>query len=166
MWSKICHVETFLHMINVETIFLSLFMLICREICFVAIYAVLAQNLCILSRFTRFCVKKSLFRFCACGEKRTNIRYDISWSLPAKYASSNNADPRETWRPVHPNLLQTAKAAFFLWLFNLPLLLLDSTLLHHLSLLLPQAHAGLTTWQLTSEAKITLLHLYIAASAR
>ena len=32
-------------MINVETIFLSLFMLICREICFVAIYAVLAQNL-------------------------------------------------------------------------------------------------------------------------
>ena len=45
MWSKICHVETFLHMINVETIFLSLFMLICREICFVAIYAVLAQNL-------------------------------------------------------------------------------------------------------------------------
>ena len=45
MWSKICHVETFLHMMNVETIFLSLFMLICREICFVAIYAVLAQNL-------------------------------------------------------------------------------------------------------------------------
>ena len=40
MWSKICHVETFLHMINV-----SLFMLFCRKICFVAIYAILAQNL-------------------------------------------------------------------------------------------------------------------------
>ena len=48
-------------------------MLICREICFVAIYAVLARN--------KFCpdlrafVWKNLFRNCACGEKRTNIRY-------------------------------------------------------------------------------------------
>ena len=32
-------------MISVEAIFLSLFMLICRKICFAAIYAVLAQNL-------------------------------------------------------------------------------------------------------------------------
>ena len=38
MWSKICHMETFLHMINVETIFWSLCI-------YVAIYAVLAQNL-------------------------------------------------------------------------------------------------------------------------
>ena len=44
-------------------------MLICRKICFAAIYAVLAQNL--------FCVEKNLFRNCACGEKRTNIRYAI-----------------------------------------------------------------------------------------
>ena len=74
MWSKICHVETFLHMINVETIF------------FVTIHADLSQNLLcchlrcigaksILSRFTHFCVEKNLFRNCACGEKRTNIRY-------------------------------------------------------------------------------------------
>ena len=74
MWSKICHVETFLHMINVETIF------------FVTIHADLSRNLLcchlrcigaksILSRFTHFCVEKNLFRNCACGEKRTNIRY-------------------------------------------------------------------------------------------
>ena len=45
MWNKICHVETFLHMINVETnLFLSLFMLFCRKFCFVAIFAVLPQN--------------------------------------------------------------------------------------------------------------------------
>ena len=54
MWSKICHVETFLHMINVETNFLSK---------------------SILLRFTRFCVEKNLLRNCACGEKRTNMRY-------------------------------------------------------------------------------------------
>ena len=69
MWSKICHVETFLHMINVETIF------------FVTIHADLSRNLLcchlrciaaksILSRFTRFCVEKNLLRNCACGEKR------------------------------------------------------------------------------------------------
>ena len=62
-------------MINVETIF------------FVTINADLSQNLLcchlrsigaksILSRFTHFCVEKNLFRNCACGEKRTNIRYD------------------------------------------------------------------------------------------
>ena len=74
MWNKICLVETFLHMINVETIF------------FGTIHADLSRNLLcchlrcigaksILSRFTHFCVEKNLFRNCACGEKRTNIRY-------------------------------------------------------------------------------------------
>ena len=76
MWSKICHVETFLHMINVETIF------------FVTIHADLSRNLLcchlrcigaksILLRFTHFCVEKNLFRNCACGEQRTNIRYGV-----------------------------------------------------------------------------------------
>ena len=84
MWSKICHGETFLHMINVETIF------------FVTIHADLSQNLLcchlrcigaksILSRFTHFCVEKNLFRNCACGEKRTNIRYECC--LVVKYIS-------------------------------------------------------------------------------
>ena len=97
MWSKICHVETFLHMINVETIF------------FVTIHADLSQNLLcchlrcigaksILSRFTHFCVEKNLFRNCACGEKRTNIRYENLlcflyiipnfWFLEEKFAAS------------------------------------------------------------------------------
>ena len=74
MWSKICHVETFLHMINVETIF------------FVTIHADLSRNLLcchlrcigaksILSRFTHFCVEKNLTQNYICGEKLTNIRY-------------------------------------------------------------------------------------------
>ena len=77
MWSKICHVETFLHMINVETIF------------FVTIHADLSQNLLcchlrcigaksILSRFTRFCGQNFFLRYCACGEKRTNMRYELT----------------------------------------------------------------------------------------
>ena len=76
MRSKICYVETFLHMINVQTNL------------FVAIYAVLSRNLLcchlcciyaksILSQFTHFCVEKNLLRNCACGEKRTNMRYDF-----------------------------------------------------------------------------------------
>ena len=88
MWSKICHVETFLHMINVETIF------------FVTIHADLSRNLLcchlrcigaksILSRFTHFCVEKNLFRNCACGEKRTNIRYGYRAARAAKNYSVN-----------------------------------------------------------------------------
>ena len=46
MWSKICHVETFFHKINVEkNNFLLLFMLFFLEICFVSIYAVLPRNI-------------------------------------------------------------------------------------------------------------------------
>ena len=54
---QICYVEKFLHM----TLF-------CCKISFVAIYAV-------LSRFTRLCVEKNWTQNCACGEKKTNIRY-------------------------------------------------------------------------------------------
>ena len=76
MWSKMCHVETFLHMKNVETnifchflccFFFSRNLLCCHLRCI--------GTKSILSRFTHFCVEKNLLRNCACGEKRTNIRY-------------------------------------------------------------------------------------------
>ena len=40
----------------------------------------IALDICssLLSRFTHFCVEKNLFRNCACGEKRTNIRYVLT----------------------------------------------------------------------------------------
>ena len=62
--------------------------------CFDALYCVLLQyvllycNLCnfvaiyaVLSRFTRFCVEKSWTKNCACGEKKTNIRYVLRGAL-------------------------------------------------------------------------------------
>ena len=81
MWSKICHVETFLHMINVETIFLSLFMLICRKICFAAIYAVLAQNL--FCRDLRTFVWRKIYSEIVLVEKKGQISGMImSYSEP------------------------------------------------------------------------------------
>ena len=35
----------------------------------------------VLSRFTRFGVEKDLTKICACGEKRTNIRYALKLDL-------------------------------------------------------------------------------------
>ena len=116
MWSKICHVETFLHMINVETIFLSLFMLFCCKICFVAIYAVLPQNL--YCRDTCFCVEKNLLRNCACGEKRTNMRYAV---LPSTINATLYKDKGQNYaaRPacglVEHALVNIFKFTFVQW---------------------------------------------------
>ena len=49
-------------------------MLFCCKICsFCDLRCFVAKS--VLSRFTRFCVEKNLAKNCACGEKRTNIKY-------------------------------------------------------------------------------------------
>ena len=115
MWSKICHVETFLHMINVETIF------------FVTIHADLSQNLLcchlrcigaksILSRFTHFCVEKNLFRNCACGEKRTNIRYVDVTSVTLSPSNSINAiDVTRYYWMLNITKFQCSNVPIFQW---------------------------------------------------
>ena len=66
MWRQICHLEKFLHIRNVETIYSVL------------IYAVLSQNQFVLP-FTLFCREINFVAIYAFlrGEKRTNIRYEI-----------------------------------------------------------------------------------------
>ena len=41
---------------------------------FFAIFTIFQE---FLPRFTRFCVVKSCAKNCVCGEKKTNIRYDV-----------------------------------------------------------------------------------------
>ena len=69
---------------------LSQFMLFCRKICFVAIYAVLSQNLfgCDLRAFAW---RRSWTKNSVCGEKRTNMRY--AQTLCVRYCSLSNMTP-------------------------------------------------------------------------
>ena len=105
---KIYHIEKALHMINLEQnvlcgemwrnlscgemfphdrlLHMNKLTFFCCKICFVAIYAV-------LSRFTRFCVEKSWTKNCACGEKKTNIRYVKIFIKHHKF-----------WNPYYHNL--------------------------------------------------------------
>ena len=55
---------------------LSQFMLFCREICFVAIYAVFFAKY-ILLLFMRFCVEKIEPKIVSLEKKRTIIRYEL-----------------------------------------------------------------------------------------
>ena len=52
-------------------------MLFCCKICFVAIYAVLSRNL-FCHDLRAFRVEKNWTKNCACGEKKTNIRYVVN----------------------------------------------------------------------------------------
>jgi len=66
----ICFYALILH----NHISLSQLMMYCYNLrCFVA--------KSVLLRFTRFCVEKNLTRNCACGENKTNIRYDKDQEL-------------------------------------------------------------------------------------
>ena len=63
-------------MINVETnLFVAIYAVLLRKLFFCHLRWIAAKS--ILSRFMRFCVKKNLLRNCACGEKRTNMRYGL-----------------------------------------------------------------------------------------
>ena len=70
MWRKICHVEEFLNMRNMET---NLF---CQSsCCFVAKslllpFTLFCRKIYFFSQFMRFCMEKNLTNNCVCGEKR------------------------------------------------------------------------------------------------
>ena len=68
------------------------------DIRFFANNVVLSQNLfcrnlhcfvakSVLLQFTRFCVEKNLTKNCACGEKKTNIKYGANRLLNTKIKS-------------------------------------------------------------------------------
>ena len=101
MWSKICHVETFLHMINVETIF------------FVPIHADLSQNL--LCCHLRCIGAKSILCDIRTFVRRKLIQNLCLWRKKDKYqvwicSFLGGGSGASRWMPC-------AKAFFFFFLF-------------------------------------------------
>ena len=88
--------------------FLSLFMLICRKICFVAIYAVLAQNL--FCRDLRAFVWRKIYWEIVLVEKKDKyeVCVDLERPLPSK-TSTKQQGQIPPFQPVTSSLL------FLLW---------------------------------------------------